>query len=145
MSNSLAIVWIHLVWSTKNRQPMIKKLFKGQLNTTIKEEASKKGIQIDIVNGTEDHIHVLLRLKTTQSISVVVNWIKGRSSKWINDNFYKPGEFKWQKGYGVFSVDPKDVNRVRKYIYDQEKHHLKQSYYQEIKFFSENRNIINQP
>ena len=137
MSSSLAIVWIHFVWSTKDRQPLIKKLFQSSLNRFIKEEGEKKGIHIDIVNGEEDHIHVLLRLKSTQSISEIAFWLKGRSSKWINDNFYREGIFRWQKGYGAFSVSRNDVNLIRNYIYNQEKHHLKQSYYQEMKLFSE--------
>jgi len=91
MSNSLVIVWIHLVWSTKDRQPMIRKFFKAQLNTFIKEEALRKGIHVDTVNGLEDHIHVLVKLKSTQNIAEVTNWLKGRSSKWINDNFLSGG------------------------------------------------------
>ncbi len=136
MSDNLSSIWVHLVWSTKDRLPLIKKSFRGRLNKFIKHEADRNGILIDTVNGMEDHVHVLLRLKPTQNISVIVNWIKGRSSKWINDNFYEEGYFKWQKGYGAFSVSPKDIVSTRKYIYDQEEHHSKQSYYQEIKFFS---------
>ncbi len=138
MSNSLVIVWIHLVWSTKDRQPMIRKFFKAQLNTFIKEEALRKGIHVDTVNGVEDHIHVLVKLKSTQNIAEVTNWLKGRSSKWINDNFYREGEFKWQKGYGAFSVGRSDIDQLRKYIYNQEQHHSKLSYEDELRVF-ENR------
>lgn len=137
MSNSLTIIWIHLVWSTQDRQPMIKKLYRGALNRFIKDEGEKRGINVDIVNGMEDHLHVLLKIKPTQSISEITNWLKGRSSKWINDNFYEEGYFKWQKGQGAFSVSGEDVDRIRNYIYYQENHHLEQTYYQEIKFFSE--------
>jgi REP element-mobilizing transposase RayT len=139
MSDNLSIVWIHLVWSTKDRLPLIRKEFRGNLNIFIKEEAIRKNIHVDTVNGMEDHIHVLLRLRTSQKISNVVNWLKGRSSKWINDNHYQEGYFQWQKGYGAFSVSRNDVDLIRNYIYNQEKHHLKQSYYQEMKFFSESK------
>ncbi len=142
MPNSLVIVWIHLVWSTKDRQPMIRKFFKGQLSTFIKKEALKKGIQIDTVNGVEDHIHVLLRLKSTQSLAEVTNWLKGRSSKWINDNFYRQGEFRWQQGYAAFSVNPDDVRKVRVYIYNQEKRHSRQSYDQELKDLNKRSELI---
>lgn len=132
MPKTLSMIWVHLVWSTKDREPTIKKSFRGELNKLLKSESAKRDILIDTINGMEDHIHVLVRIKPTQTVSEVVNWIKGYSSRWINETYYSEGVFKWQKGYGAFSVGRKEIESVRRYIYLQEQHHRKQNYRQEI-------------
>ena len=134
MPKTLSINFVHLVWSTKNREPLIPRSIRPELNSFIKLSGIKQGYSVDTVNGMDDHIHVLLKLKPTQSISVVVKWIKGASSRWLNKNYPNvDSNFKWQEGYGVFSVSPYDVNRLRKYIFDQELHHKKIDYRTELK------------
>lgn len=123
MAGSLSIHWVHIVWSTQDRKRLIRKSFRGELHRFIKDEGYENNILIDTVNSMEDHIHLLVRVKPSQSISEIVKWIKGASSFFINRNYYEEGYFKWQEGYGVFSISKEHINNVRKYIYDQEKHH----------------------
>ena len=133
MPKTYNIIWVHVVFSTKDRIPYLNWHIRGSVCTWIKREAGDAGIYVDIVNGHLDHLHVLLKLKTSQNVADVVCWIKGGSSKWLNDNYRWETQFAWQEGYGVFSVSPKDVMAVRKYIYDQEAHHKDKTYAQEIK------------
>lgn len=140
MGKTLNRVWIHAVWSTKNREPLIKRYFRGKLNSYMKQQGETWGIQIDTVNGMTDHIHVLMKLPTTMPICEVIKKLKGASSKWINDTYFPSGKFEWQQGYGVFSVSNHEILMIRKYIYNQEIHHSQQSYKDEVKMlYKENR------
>ena len=137
MAKSLFQVWIHAVWTVKNRAPVLSKSFRFELFRHIKITAAKKGIYIDIINGVEDHVHCLFMLKPTQTIANVIKEIKGESSHWINEKNLIGGHFEWQVGYGAFSVSPKTANNVRSYIYNQEKHHLIQGFEEEIQGFED--------
>jgi putative transposase len=90
---------------------------------------------VDCINGIEDHVHCLINLKPSQSISTIVKQLKGESSYWINLNNMVEGEFKWQTGFGAFSVSHYNVPKVRKYILNQENHHKKMSFEEEMKKF----------
>jgi REP element-mobilizing transposase RayT len=135
MPKTLNQVWIHAVWSTKNRLPLLKRYFRGELNNYIKQNSMDWNIQIDVVNGMLDHIHVLFKLPTTISVADAIKQMKGASSRWVNENYYPSGKFEWQQGYGVFSVGRNEINRVRNYIYNQEYHHQNRSFQDEIKQF----------
>lgn len=86
----------------------------------MKEYAYSNGITFDIRNGVEDHVHCLIRIKTTQSVADIIGVIKGESSYWVNKNVVLEEQFEWQDGYGVISASPNGVNRIRNYIYNQE-------------------------
>lgn len=81
--------------------------FRYDLFNYLKSYGEKNEITVDVINGIEDHVHLLIRLKTTQKISEVINLLKGASSRWINLNANMEETFKWQNGYGVFSVSEK--------------------------------------
>jgi putative transposase len=132
---SLIKVWIHLVWTTKNREPCLHKELKIEVCKHILENAKIKGYQIDFINGVEDHLHCLVKLNATSSLSRLLNDIKGESSHWINQNQLTEGYFDWQDGYGAFSVSPSQIQKVRNYIKNQEEHHQKQLFEEEMKFF----------
>ncbi len=87
MPKTLNRVWVHAVWSTKHREPLIKRYFRGEVNTFIKLQGKRWGILIDTVNGMPDHVHVLMKIPTTVPISEIIKKLKGASSKWINNNF----------------------------------------------------------
>ncbi|MBO6587024.1 MAG: IS200/IS605 family transposase [Gracilimonas sp.] len=135
MPKTLNQVWVHAVWSTKDRLPLLKRYFRGELNIYIKENSLEWGIQVDVVNGMQDHLHVLFKLPTTLSVAEVIKQMKGSSSRWVNENYYPSGKFEWQQGYGVFSVSMNDINRIRNYIYNQELHHQNRSFQDEVKEF----------
>jgi REP element-mobilizing transposase RayT len=129
-------VWVHAVWGTKYREPLIKRYFRSELNGFIKKQGTRWGIQIDMVNGMPDHMHALLKLPTTLSLAETMKLIKGASLKWVNDHHFPSRKFKWQEGYGVFSLNHDGLMAVRKYIYKQEQHHANISYEEEIKLLS---------
>jgi REP element-mobilizing transposase RayT len=128
-------LWVHLIWSTKNREPILQKPLRQKLFQYIKQESAKHKIYLDCVDGVEDHVHCLINLKPSQSISIVVKQLKGESSYWINLNNLLENNFQWQRGFGAFSVSHYNVPKVRNYILNQESHHKKISYDEEIKKF----------
>jgi len=139
MPKTLNRVWIHAIWGTKYREPLIKRYFRGKLNSFIKQQGAKWGIQVDTVKSMPDHMHVLMKIPTTLNISQAIKLIKGASSKWTNDHHFPSQKFEWQEGYGVFSVSYCDLSKIRKYIYNQEIHHSKKTYEEELKILSKSR------
>ncbi len=101
----------------------------------IQEYSRKKEIFIDSINCTSDHIHVLISLGGSQSISKVVGLMKGESSFWINKNKLIKTKFEWQDEYMVYSVSETTVAKVRRYIENQEEHHRKKSFQEEFSDF----------
>jgi REP element-mobilizing transposase RayT len=124
-------IWIHLVWSTKERQPFLTKNIRQEVFKHIKGNAMGKGIHVDFVNGHMDHVHCLISLNTDQTIAKVVQQLKGESSFWINKNNLCKGHFEWQSEYFAVSVSESGINRVRDYIKNQETHHAKKTYQEE--------------
>ena len=128
-------IWIHLIWSTKNRDKLIRPDFKFKLYDHLKFNATGKNIYIDHINGTEDHIHILISLKGEQSISKVAFLLKGESAYWVNKNKLSKIKFSWQNEFIAISVSDSLVQRVREYIRNQEIHHKKRSFKEEYDIF----------
>lgn len=103
----------------------------------MRENALKKNIYVDFVNGYTDHVHCLISLCQEQSIAKVVQLIKGESSFWINKNNLCKENFEWQDDYFAVSVSESGVNRVREYIKNQEVHHASKTFQQEYDEFVE--------
>ncbi|MCF7823350.1 MAG: IS200/IS605 family transposase [Candidatus Marinimicrobia bacterium] len=116
MSHSLPRVWIHGVFGTKYRQPLLKDDIREDLMRHIRVEMEKMGCGVRCINGTPDHIHVLFLLPRNLSLAQVMKSVKGESSRWMNQNKTVLGNFSWQVGYGVFSVSESAVKRVERYI-----------------------------
>tara|TARA_R100000908_G_scaffold65272_1_gene53615 strand:- start:67864 stop:68193 length:330 start_codon:yes stop_codon:yes gene_type:complete len=108
----------------------------------MKNYAQRNDIYLDIINGVEDHVHCLIRLKTTQSVADVVGVLKGEASFWLNRNAILDEHFGWQAGYGVISVSPNQISGIRKYIYTQEDHHTKKTLKEELKELNFSKNMI---
>lgn len=130
-------IWIHFIWSTKNRDKIITKQFKPKLLSHIKENSGNKNIFIDTMNCVDDHIHLLISLGSKQTISKVAQLIKGESSHWVNDKKLLNYKFEWQDDYIAVSVSNSMVNKVRDYIWNQEEHHRKKSFAEEYEMFLE--------
>jgi putative transposase len=129
-------VYIHIVWSTKNRIPFLNsKELRVKVWKHIKQNAEEKRIFIDVVNGFSDHCHCLVSLSSDQTLEKVIQLIKGESSFWINKNNLTEEKFSWQDEYFAVSVSESMVDRVRSYIINQEKHHLTKSFSQEYEEF----------
>lgn len=129
-------VYIHCVWSTKNRYPFLNT---KELRTTvwhhIRENAKEKSIFVDFVNGYSDHCHCLVSLGFDQTIQKTMQLIKGESAFWINKNKLTKQKFEWQDEYFAVSVSESMIDRVRNYIKHQEEHHSKKSFQEEYEQF----------
>jgi putative transposase len=130
-------VWVHLIWSTKNRNKIITPDLKYKLYDHIKDNAQKKEIYLDFINGVEDHIHLLISIKAEQSLSKLTQLIKGESSFWVNQNKLLDKKFEWQDEYIAVSVSESMIPKVREYIKNQEEHHRKKSFAEEVELFLE--------
>ena len=124
-------IWIHAVWSTKNREHWLNKSFRQEVFDHMHKNALSKDILMEIVDGHSDHVHCLFRLKNDQTISKVMQLIKGESSFWINQQKFNKVKFQWQEEYFAVSVSESKVNTTRAYIANQENHHRKKSFTQE--------------
>lgn len=129
-------IWVHLVFSTKNQQHFLNTLdLRKNVFEHIVENAKEKEIWLDCVNGFSQHAHCLISLRKDQTMSKVAQLIKGESSYWINKNNLTASKFAWQDDYWAVSISKSHVDKVRKYIQDQEDHHRIKTFDQEIEVF----------
>lgn len=129
--NKLSL-FIHCVWATWDRLPLITPRIERPLHRNIESEAIKQGCKVIAINGIEDHVHLLLMLPSTISIATLMQQVKGVSSHFINDVYKSDVLFKWQGSYGAFSVSRHDVDRVVDYIKRQKEHHRANSLWDEL-------------
>lgn len=131
-------VYMHMVFSTKNRQPFLNSSeLRRNVFEHIKNNAEEKGIWLDCINGYQEHAHCLISLGKEQTISKVAQLIKGESSYWINQHNLTSEKFVWQDDYWIVGVSESHLESVRKYIHNQEIHHSNQSFESEINNFME--------
>ena len=130
-------IWIHIIWTTKNRERIITKQIKSKLLNHIRENAKTKNIFIDFINCEPEHVHATISLSSDQTISKVMQLIKGESSNWVNKNKLVQGHFEWQDEYIAVSVSESMINKIRDYIKNQEKHHRRKSFAEEYNEFIE--------
>ncbi len=128
-------VFIHYIWATKNRKPLISKELKPLLLQHILENAIKKEIFIDRINCVADHIHLLVSLGTEQTIAKTAMLIKGESSYWVNKQMLINDKFEWQDEYIALSISYSAIDKVRAYISNQEEHHRKKTFTEEYDEF----------
>ena len=134
---SFVRLWIHLVWGTKKREPILEKPQRYTIFDHIRENAKEKGIHIDHINGYTDHVHCLISLNADQTIAKVAQLLKGESAFWVNnksDNLL-PHKLKWCDDYYAVAVSESQVDDVRKYIREQEEHHRNKSFEMECQEF----------
>jgi len=128
-------IMIHLVWSTKNRIPILRNEIRPAILDHIRSNASEKGIHIDLINCHLDHVHCLISLGKEQSISKIAGLIKGESSRWMNLEKLGQGKVIWQEEYFAVSVSESQIQRVRNYIWNQDRHHQKKTFQHEYEEF----------
>jgi REP element-mobilizing transposase RayT len=131
-------VYIHFVWSTKNRKPFLDSPeLRQRVWEHIKQNAKSKEIFIDTINGYQEHCHCLISLGIDQTMSKTMQLLKGESSFWINKHNLCKQKFEWQDDYFAVSVSESILDKVREYIKNQETHHKKKSFEQEYNEFIE--------
>ena len=135
--HSYSRVWLHLVWATLERRPLLDKFAAAKLSGYLADYAKQKSIYMKINFVNADHVHALIDLPTNLSIEEVMQLFKGGSSHWINEKNLVAGKFGWGRGYGVFSVSESGVAEVCAYISNQEEHHRKRDFVEELKLFVE--------
>jgi REP element-mobilizing transposase RayT len=135
--HSYSRVWLHLVWATLERRPLLDTTAAPKLSSVLSQYASQNGIYMKINYVNRDHVHALVDLPTSVTIEKMMQLFKGGSSHWINESNLIPEKFAWGRGYGVFSVSHSGVDDVAKYIAGQEEHHRKRSFSEELRLFVE--------
>ncbi|WP_090146867.1 IS200/IS605 family transposase [Dyadobacter soli] len=123
MGNSYSQIFIQCVFAVKYRAARLHMPWRKELFGVIGNLINETGAQTLIVNGVEDHVHCLFRLRPSQTVSEVMKVAKAKSSKWINESGFLPSRFEWQVGYGAFSYNKAEIKRVYRYIENQEEHH----------------------
>jgi putative transposase len=133
--HSYSRVWLHLIWATLERRPLISKSAAAKVSAFLSKYSSEKGIYMKINYVNPEHVHVLMDLPTHLCLEETMQLFKGGSSHWINENKLVPGKFGWGRGYGAFSVSHSGVAQVARYVADQEEHHRKKSFAEEFELF----------
>jgi REP element-mobilizing transposase RayT len=126
MAHTYSSNFIHCVFSTKDRRPLIPEARKAELHAYLGAVARAEGFSLVAAGGTANHVHLLFTLPPSSSLAHAVQKLKGSSSRWMGRGF------SWQGGYGAFSVSPSQVPTVKKYIQNQEEHHRKRDFEQEF-------------
>ncbi|MGL5891629.1 MAG: IS200/IS605 family transposase [Bacteroidia bacterium] len=128
MANTYSQLYIHIVFSVKGRQNLIHKEWRDELYKYICGIVNANQQKVYAIGGVADHIHILVSIKPNISISELVRDIKANSSKWINERQLVTGKFQWQGGFGAFSSSQSQLDRLIKYINNQEQHHQKKTF-----------------
>ena len=137
MPGTYSQLYIQIVFAVKGRQNLIEKEWRDELHKYISGIITGKGQKSIIVNGVADHIHCFVGLKPSMSISDLVRDIKNNSSKYVNENGWVNGKFRWQEGFGSFSYSHSHIENVYRYILNQEQQHKKKTFKQEYLEFLE--------
>ena len=135
MPQSLSIVIVHLVFSTKDRHPFINASIKPSLHAYLATVARNAGCECYRAGGVTDHVHLAVRLSRTLTIAKLIEELKTSSSSWIKTQGNDLANFAWQRGYGSFSVAPDAINPLIAYIDHQEEHHRTQTFKEEYRSF----------
>jgi putative transposase len=129
--HSYSICWLHLVFNTLDKKPILHKELRIILSNYFKEYSKEKNIYHRINYVNPEHVHILIDLPTTMSVDQAVMLYKGSSSCWINKKNYLKGKFCWGRGYGAFNISPSKVCKVSEYIAGQEAHHKVKTFQEE--------------
>jgi len=132
MAGTYTKLYYHIVFSTKNRQPFIKREIEDELQKYICGIIRNIGGSCIEINGATDHVHILAVIPPKISLSDALRTIKANSSKWIHETIPNLARFAWQDGFSAFTVSASQVDGVRQYIRDQKQHHRERDYKTEL-------------
>lgn len=135
MGQSLVKNYMHIVFSTKHRQPMIHPPFESELHSYLAGICKNMECQPIKVGGYTDHVHILCMLSKKIALMKLLEEMKSHSSKWMKTKDVSLKDFYWQDGYGAFSVNPSEVDNVIAYIENQHEHHRKKTFQEEYRAF----------
>ncbi len=133
-TRSYTKIWVHYIWGTKNHSKVLTdKEFRKKISLHLMENSKEKGIYMKVNYINSDHVHALIDLPTNKTVEEVARLLKGELSHWINNNI--DFKFNWSVGYAAFSVSESNVDRVVRYILNQEEHHRKKTFTEEYEEF----------
>jgi REP element-mobilizing transposase RayT len=132
MAGKYLSMLVHFTWSTAGREPWLATDFRDDLYSYIGGIVRNKNAKLIAAGGMFDHIHLYASLPSTITIAEFVNVVKSNSSRWIHENCASLRHFAWQEGYGGFSVSKSEEGRVVRYISNQEQHHRKRTFKEEL-------------
>lgn len=135
MANTFTQIHVQAVFTVQNGHCIIQKSWKDELYKYITGIVQKNKHKLLAINGMPDHVHILFGFRPTQSLSDLMQDVKGDSSKWINQRKFIRGKFSWQEGYGGFSYSKSQLPYLISYIHNQEEHHKKKTFIEEYKEF----------
>lgn len=135
MPQSLSLVLIHVIFSTKERRPLLAPDTRPKLHAYLATVARNAGCEAYRVGGVADHVHLAIRFSRTLTIADIVEELKTSSSKWLRTQAPDLATFSWQRGYGCFSVGPSDLDALRASIDGQEEHHKTRTFQEEFRMF----------
>lgn len=135
MGQSLVKNYLHITFSTKHRAPLIHPPIEDELHSYLGGICNALECQVLIVGGYTDHVHILCMLSKKITLIKLMEELKSHSSKWIKTKSEAYKNFYWQDGYGAFSVNPAEVDRVIQYIANQHEHHRKKTFQEEYRAF----------
>ena len=135
MPQSLSSILVHLVFSTKNREPYITPEIESELHAYLAAVFRECHSPALTINGTSNHVHALFTLSRTVTIAELIEEVKKRSSKWAKTKGGVNRNFQWQTGYGAFSIGRSNVEAVKKYIAGQKEHHHRKTFEEEYRSF----------
>ncbi len=141
MGQSLVKNYLHIVFSTKHRVPLIHMPVEAELHAYLGGICNRLECQTIKVGGYHDHIHILCMLSKKIALMKLMEELKSHSSKWIKTKGKEYSNFYWQDGYGAFSVKPSETERVIAYIADQHKHHEKKIFQDEYRAILKKYNV----
>ena len=132
MESTLTNLLYHIVFSTKDREPLILPEIREDLHRYIGGILKGEGGVPLEIGGMSDHIHMAIKLRPIHALSDIMKKVKGNSSKWLNEQNRLTSRFSWQDGYGAFSVSESQISTVIRYVREQAKHHRRQTFKDEF-------------
>jgi len=135
MPQSLSFLLVHVVFSTKDRAPLLGAEIRPALHGYLATVARNADCECFRVGGVADHVHLAIRLARTVTVADLVETLKTSSSKWLKTQSPALASFAWQRGYGAFSVGPSDLNALLHYIDNQDEHHRTRTFQDEYRTF----------
>ncbi len=139
MPQSLTFILIHVIFSTKDRRPVLDEAVRSGLHAYLATVARDAGCECYRAGGVADHVHLAVRLHPTKSLAKFAGEVKASSSRWLKMQGVE--KFAWQRGYGAFSVSPADAGALIRYIEQQEAHHRRRSFEDEMRAFFEKYHV----
>src|SRR4051812_31431834 len=132
MAGTFTNLLFHIVFSTRDRAPLITPELRPKLFNYIGGILREHGGVLMEIGAVDDHVHLLVKIRAEQSVAEIVRLIKANSSKWLNGKPHHESRFEWQGGYGAFTVSESQVPLIRRYILSQEEHHRTRSFQEEF-------------